>query len=224
MSKSIIEDCIDDIVSYVNGCKTRAFSTSDIIVNREDLIYKLDYLRKNTPEEIKHYQKIIAQKEAILADAMSKADAMKVEAERHANALLEQATQEHNQMISEHEIYLRAQARADEQVNMAMTQAQGIIDRATMEANALKDAANRYMEEVLNHLEKIISAASQSATTNYNKTMRTTEESFRKLLESLGEYETLIQNNIKELHPEENVEAAEDQQQQMQAEATEEDN
>lgn len=200
-----IEEIISEIEDYVHNCKSKMFSGSDIIVNREEMEGMLTELRKRTPEEIKHYQKIIAQKEAIIADANASAHAMLDDAKRQVQALLEQAAQEHNQMISEHEIYLRAQARADEQVNMAMNQAQGIVDRATMEANALKDAANRYMEDVLVHLAKIIATASQSANANYTKTMQSTEDSFRKLMNSLGEYDNIIQTNIRQLHPEENA-------------------
>ena len=207
MANSIdkIEGIISEMENYIAGCKPRAFSSTEIIVNREEIEGLLQELRRRTPEEVKQYQKMIAQKEAIIADAVNRAENIKTNAESDAHALLEQATQEHNQMISEHEIYLRAQARADEQVNMAMTQAQNIVDRATMEANGLKDAANRYMEDVLGHLAKIISAATQSANANYQKTLQSTEDSYRKLINSLGEYENIIQDNIKQLHPEESA-------------------
>ena len=224
MSNSIkkIEEIISQLENYVRGCKPRAFSNSEIIVNREDIEGYLQELRRKTPEEIKSYQKIIAQKEAILTDAANRAKAMTADAEREAHALLEQATQEHNQMISEHEIYLRAQARADEQVNMAMAQAQEIVDRATMEANSYKDAANRYMEEVLGHLSKIIAAASQSAMANYTKTQQNTEDSFRKLMDSLGEYQSIIQDNMKQLHPNEEVPAPSAQEEQEDGTSSEE--
>ena len=207
MSNSVIkiEEIISEIENYVHSCKSRMFSSSEIVVSRDEIEGLLIELRKRTPEEIKEYQKIIARKEAILADASARAEDVLLDAKHKAQALLEQATQEHNQMISEHEIFLRAQARADEQVNMAMNQAQGIIDRATMEANALKDAANHYMEDVLNHLAKIIASASLAANANYTKTMQSTEDSFRKLMTSLGEYDNIIQNNIRQLHPEENA-------------------
>lgn len=198
-----IEQIITDIENYLAGCKNRAFSSTDVIVNREEMEEMLQELRRKTPDEIKQYQKIIANKEAILADAAERAEAMKAEAEQQARALLEQAAVEHNQMISEHEIMLRAHARADEFVNMAVNKAQGIIDNATIEANNLKDAANRYMEEVLGHLAKIISSASQSANANYTKAIQGTQDSYSKLLNSLNEYQNIIQDNINQLHPKE---------------------
>ena len=42
----------------------------------------LNELRIKTPEEIKRYQKIISNKEAILADAQAKADAIIAQAQR----------------------------------------------------------------------------------------------------------------------------------------------
>ena len=158
------------------------FSNSEVIVDREQMEEMLQELRRKTPDEVKQYQKIIANKEAILNDAADRAQTMKAEAEQQAKALLEQAAIEHNQMISEHEIMLRAHARADEFVNMAVNKAQGIIDNATIEANSLKDAANQYMNDVLEHLSKIISSASQSATNNYSRTAQSTQDSYEKLI------------------------------------------
>ncbi|MBO4291526.1 MAG: vacuolar family H+-ATPase subunit H [Lachnospiraceae bacterium] len=202
-----IEQIITDMENYLANCKNRAFSSTDVIVNRDDMEEMLEELRRKTPEEIKQYQKIIAQKEAILADAAERADAMRASAEQQAKALLEQAAAEHNQMISEHEVMLRAQARADEFVNMAMNKAQGIVDNATMEANALKDAANHYMEDVLEHLEKIISSASQAAVSNFNRTMQYTQDNYQKTIGSLNEYQEIIRDNIRQLHPEEEAAA-----------------
>lgn len=202
-----IEQAINDIENYIGTCRNRAFSTTDIIVNREEMEDLLHDLRRKTPEEVTHFKKVIANKEAILADATARADAMLADAERKAKSLLNQAAEEHNQMISEHEVMLRAQARADEYVNMAISKAQDIIDNATIEANALKDAANQYMVDVLEHLERIISSATQSANANYEKSMQSARDSFSKLINSLGEYENIIQDNLRQLQPAEEEEA-----------------
>lgn len=198
-----MEQILDEIEDSLNRCKYRAFSSTEIIVNKEDMDAMLQTLRRNFPDEVKMYQKIISNKEAILADAAARADNMKAEAEQQARDLLNQAAAEHNQMISEHEIMLRAQARADEFVNMAMNKAQGIVDNATMEANGLKDAANQYMEDVLVHLSRIIASSAESFTANYNRTINAFEEAYRKMYASLDEYQRLLQDNIRQLHPEE---------------------
>lgn len=203
-----IEQVITDIENYLANSKNRLFSSTEVIVNREEMIDMLEELRRKTPDEIKQYQKIIANKDAILADAAERAQNVKAEAEQQAKALLEQAAVEHNQMISEHEIMLRAHARADEFVNMAVNKAQGIIDNATLEANALKDSANQYMDDMLAHLSKIIAAATQSATNNYSRTLQSTQDSFEKLIQSLNEYQGIIQDNIIQLHAAETQEEA----------------
>ena len=50
-----IEEIIEEIEEYVDGCKPSAFSPSKIIVNRDELESLLEELRTKTPEEIKRY-------------------------------------------------------------------------------------------------------------------------------------------------------------------------
>ena len=70
-----------------------------------------------TPDEIKRYQKIIANKDAILADAQAKADGM-----------IQEAQIQTNELVSEHEIMQQAYAQANEIVTAATAQAQQILD------------------------------------------------------------------------------------------------
>ena len=49
-----IEEIIEEIEEYVDGCKPSAFSPSKIIVNRDELESLLEELRTKTPEEIKN--------------------------------------------------------------------------------------------------------------------------------------------------------------------------
>ena len=149
---SKIEQLIDEIEEYIDGCKPQFMSSTNIIVNKDEIEELLRELRMRTPEEIKRYQKIISNKEAILNDARTKAE----------------------NMISE-----------------ATAQAQAILDNATMEANALKSAAMQYMDDMLAHLENVITSASQTAATHYDN-----------LLGSLNQYQEIIQSNRSELHPE----------------------
>ena len=73
---------------------------------------------------------------------------------------------------------------------MASKQAQDILDNATIEANNVRTAAMQYMDDMLAHLENIISSSIQSASTNYEN-----------LLGSLNQYKDIIQSNRNELHP-----------------------
>ena len=73
---SKIEQLIDEIEQYIDSCKYQALSNTKIIVNKEEIDELLRELRMKTPDEIKRYQKIISNKEAILNDAKSKAEAL----------------------------------------------------------------------------------------------------------------------------------------------------
>lgn len=176
---SRIEQIIDEIETYIDSCKPKFMSNEDIIVNKDRIDDLLRELRMKTPEEIKRYQKIISNKEAILEDARKKAE-----------QLIQEATIHTNQLINEHEIMQQAYAQANEVVTMASKQAQEILDNATEEANGVKTAAMQYMDDVLSHLEGIITSSTQAAQSNYDS-----------LLASLNQYKDVIQSNRNELHP-----------------------
>ena len=109
---SKIEQLIDEIEDYIDSCKYQPLSKTNIIVNKEEIDELLRELRMKTPDEIKRYQKIITNKEAILNDARAKAE-----------ALIKDATVQTTELINEHEIMQQAYAQANEVVRMATTQA-----------------------------------------------------------------------------------------------------
>lgn len=180
---SRIEQLIDELEEYIESCKPKFMSNSEIIVNKDEIDELLRELRMKTPDEIKRYQKIISNKEAILNDARAKAE-----------ALINEATIHTNELISEHEIMQQAYAQANEVVTMASKQAQEILDKATIEANELRMQAAQYTEDRLAELESIILSAIQSSNTNFNN-----------LIGSLSQYKDLIQSNRQALHPVEEV-------------------
>lgn len=142
---SRIEQIIDEIEDYIDGCKTQAFAPSKIIVNRETMEELLNELRSKTPDEIKRYQKIISNKEAILADAQAKAD-----------AIIAQAQVKTDELVSEHEIMQQAYAQANEVVMIATKQAQEILDNATNEANEIRMGAMGYADDQLRSIEDVL--------------------------------------------------------------------
>ena len=142
---SRIEQIIEEIEEYIDrDCKFQPLSTTKIIVNKEHLDELLRELRMKTPDEIKRYQKIIANRDAILADAKAKADAM-----------IEEAQVQTTELVSEHEIMQQAYAQANEIVTQATAQAQEIIDNATSDANAIRIGAIQYTDDLLANAEDI---------------------------------------------------------------------
>ena len=61
---SRIEQIINEMEEYLDGCKSQTFSNNKRIVVEKDVMDDmLVELRMRTPEEIKKYQKIIANKD-----------------------------------------------------------------------------------------------------------------------------------------------------------------
>lgn len=164
---SRIEQIIDEIEEYISNCKFQPLSTTKIVVNREEIEDLLRELRLKTPEEVKRYQKIIANKDAIIVDAQTKADTM-----------LTQAKETIDQMLSEHEIIKRAIDQANEIVADAQRQANDILDRATNDANEIRTGSIQYTDEMLETLQTVIGNTIDSAGAKYGALLKTLQECF----------------------------------------------
>ena len=154
---SRIEQLIDEIEEYIDGCKPKFMSSTEIIVNKEEIDELLRELRMKTPDEIKRYQKIISNKDAILEDAQQKAD-----------AIISDANAKAQQIVSESEVMQTALQQSNQLIEQTNAQAQEIIDKATQDSNEIRMSAIRYTDEMLENLEKIMSHTIDQAGTKYN--------------------------------------------------------
>ncbi len=152
---SRIEQLIDEIEEYVEGCKPAPFSQSKIIVQKEELYELLTELRLKTPDEIKRYQKIIAQKDKIISDAQAQAEQMIAETEAYAAALVE-----------EHEIMLKAYEKAEQTINAANAQAQEIVDSANQEADEVRVSALSYTQGLIANIQSVVENSLEIARAN----------------------------------------------------------
>ena len=175
---SRIEQLIEEIEEYIDNCKYQPLSNTKIIVNKEEIDELLRELRMKTPEEIKRYQKIISNKEAILNDAREK-----------AQSLINEATEQTSELINEHEIMQQAYAQANEVVQLATKQAQDIVDNATMEANAIRESVMQYTDDMMANIENIITHAIEAANTHYGN-----------LVSDLTSLNDVVQSNRAEFH------------------------
>lgn len=157
---SRMEQIIEEIEAYIDNCKYQPLSNTKIIVNKDQLDELLTELRMKTPEEIKRYQKIISNKEAILADAQAKAD-----------AIIAQAQIQTNELVSEHQIMQQAYAQANEVVMIATKQAQEILDNATNDANNIRMGAIGYTDDSLRSVEEILTHALDTSKARYDSLM-----------------------------------------------------
>ncbi len=176
---SRLEQIIAEIEEYLDTCKTQTFAKDTILVDRDEITELLMELKAKTPEEIKRYQKIIANKDAILADAQQRADEIVAEAQVQTNEL-----------VSEHQIMQQAYAQANEVVSIATSQAQEILDKATEDANAIRSASIEYTDNLLSNLENIIANAIGS-----------TKEQYEGVLSSLQDNYDIVKVNRGELAP-----------------------
>ena len=143
---SRIEQIIEEIEEYIDGCKFQALSSTKIVVNKEELEEMLRELRMKTPDEIKRYQKIISNKDAILADAQAKAD----------------------KIVSESEVMQKALEQSNRLIEQTNQQAQEIVDNATNDSNNIRMSAIAYTDEMLDNLEKIMAHTLDTAGTRYS--------------------------------------------------------
>ncbi len=152
---SRIEQLIDEIEEYIDSCKRQPL-TNKIYVNKDEIDELLRELRMKTPEEIKRYQKLISNREAILKEAREK-----------AQSLIDEATEHTTELINEHEIMQQAYAQANEVVQLATRQAQDIVDNATMEANAIRESMMQYADDMMANIENILSHGIEAANLHY---------------------------------------------------------
>ena len=177
---SRIEQIIEEIEEYIDSCKFQPLSTTKIIVNKDQIDELLRELRMKTPDEIKRYQKIIANKDAILADAQQKAESM-----------IEEAHAQTSELVSEHEIMQQAYAQANEIVMAATDQAQQILDNATNDANDIRIGAVQYTDDLLANAESIIGHTLNSYTSKYDSLVTSLQECYDVVRNNRAELEVL---------------------------------
>lgn len=165
---------VDEIEEFFENCKAVPFSGTKVIVAKEELFEMLTELRLKTPDEIVKAQKLLEQKDVILSEANSK-----------ASEVITEATEKTKELISEHEI-----------MQKAYEQAQAIIQQAQYEANEMRVGAVRYVEDMLNNLEALISEVvteTQSKNEVYvnsaNRQLQIIRENRNELVSQLAEQE-----------------------------------
>ncbi len=173
---SRLEQIIAELEEYIEGCKAQPLAKGKIVADKDELLELVADLRQSTPEEIRRYQKIIANRDAILNDAQAK-----------ANELLSQAQIQTNELVSEHMIMQQAYAQANEVVTIATNQAQEILDQATADANAIRSAAVEYTDTLLGNLETICAHAMDTSKARYDSLIASFQECYDVIIANRGE-------------------------------------
>ena len=178
-----IEQLISEIEEYIDGCKAQPFTNNKkIIVDKDEMEELLVELRLRIPDEIKKYQKIISNKEAILASAQeeadktvssarSEADGILADAQAQAAGIVEESQQHSAEMVSEHEVMQQAYQQANQVVDEASAQAQKLVDDAVNDSDNIREGAIRYTDEMLGSLQAIIQKAMEQIGERYDSMM-----------------------------------------------------
>lgn len=154
---SRIEQIIGEIEDYIASCKAVPLSSTKIYVNKEEIDDLIRELRLKTPDEIKKYQKLISNKDAILSDAREQAEQM-----------VKAAQIQTQELINEHEIMQRAYEQANKVIEDATHRAQEIVDRATEDANNIRMGSIQYTDDMLANLQMLIEHAIENSKARYD--------------------------------------------------------
>jgi len=157
MGASRIEQLIEDIYEFVESCRMQPLSSTKVIVPKDELYDLLDELRLRTPDEIKRYQKIIANRDAIIADAEEKSE-----------GILRQTRDKAKDLLNEHEIMQQAYYQANEMIMQASEDAERMRKEAAEEAEQIRTGALAYSNDVLTEVERVLAGAYENAVTKYD--------------------------------------------------------
>ena len=173
-----IEKTIDEIYEFVESCKTSGWGGTKVSVPKDELYELLQELKERTPDEIKRYQKIIANRDSIIAQA-----------EERAEGIIKEAKIKAEQLVSENAIVQQAYNKSQEMVSQASEEAAEIRSSAESDAETIRSGALTYANEIMSDMERILADA-------FNNTKKQAEG----LVNSLNESYTVVSANRRELN------------------------
>ena len=121
---------LEDLESLVLNASKMPF-TSKKMIEEEELLQIIDDLKASMPEELEQSQKVLAEKDKIIADA-----------QRHADSMVAQAKDYIAKLTEESEIVRQAQEQANQ-----------IVVSATKSSDELKSSSITYAGDVLKYVE-----------------------------------------------------------------------
>jgi chromosome segregation ATPase len=142
-----VNDKLDEIVKYVESARSMPMSSSSV-VNRTELLGQLQALREMLPATLGAADKLLEEREQLLAQATAE-----------AAALVAASQEERDRLIAEHEVLTAAQTRAEETLAAAMTKAdelsRGVDDYVDAKLAHLEVAVDRILDTVRQGRERL---------------------------------------------------------------------
>lgn len=144
-------DKLIELVELLESARRMPLSSS-VLVNKQDLLERLDQIRQGLPSNLAAADEIIAKRESILAEARSKAE-----------LLIDEARGEQARLVAEHTVLAVARAEAERTRNAALEA-----------ANAAKRDVNDHLDAKLAHLEMIAERMLETARKGRERVQGTT--------------------------------------------------
>lgn len=129
-------DMFEELIQYIEEARTIPLS-KNVVLEKDDLIARLDHLKRLLPEELRAARWMVRRREAY-----------KAENEEKARSILMQARQQANEMVSESSIV----NEAVEEANRLVRNAEGEAARVRLEAEDLAEARLSEAETILGEL------------------------------------------------------------------------
>ncbi len=124
---------LDEMEGYLQECNNLPFS-SKVVVNMEVLYEFMADLRMKLPEEIKRSKRLIEEKDKIIG-----------EAESVATGIVEEAKNQAERMLDEHEIR-----------RQAIKEAEAMLAQTKQTANEITESAYEYVDAILAQSQQVI--------------------------------------------------------------------
>ncbi|QQK07745.1 ATPase [Miniphocaeibacter halophilus] len=144
---------IEEIEDLLDEASTVPFSKK-VMVDTDEVFHLLQQIRQGLPGEIKQAQWVNEEKDRILAEAERDASAIKDEANKEADKIINDAKETFNNMISEHEITKSANEFAEDIVSKAEENARVLKTQSLTYVDEMLQATQDRLKEILNDLEE----------------------------------------------------------------------
>ena len=137
MSDRNTEDIIGALYDMVQDARSMPLSADKCILERDKVLDMLDEIIAQLPGELKQARTIVESRNELVSQAR-----------READAVIREAQEKANQLVTKEAIYTEAKKRSEE-----------LVAQTQNRINQLRKAANEYMDDSLRQTEEVISNA-----------------------------------------------------------------
>ena len=166
MNDQNIEDIISALYDMVQDARALPLGADKCILERDKVLDMLDEIIAQLPAELKQSRTIVESRNELIGQAR-----------REAEALIRQAQEKADKMVSEEAIYLEAKRQCQEMVIQTQTK-----------MAELRKASNDYMDDALRRTEEAIAMSLED--------VRDTRVKFKALVEAQEKRSAVSENSI----------------------------